>query len=179
MDRITYGKKNNLGWFEPQSTYTNYKKIGTCKGMTVWGSVDDDMDNMMDIEVTCTVNNKYKRIMCLSISKTYFDNAWHVDITQVDSKFQGLGIAPMVYKYVMKKMGIILQAGTSQSPGGRYIWNTLAQDDDILMVGCHGKKGKLVPVEAGEDGEVVACSQYHKAYDGLYQFNVFAQYRPQ
>ncbi len=47
-------------------------------------------------------------------------------------------LATKLYRFLMKTLGITLMAGTSQSAGGRYIWNTLAKDKGITV---YAKKG--------------------------------------
>tara|TARA_Y100000310_G_C20188340_1_gene581349 strand:- start:53 stop:574 length:522 start_codon:yes stop_codon:yes gene_type:complete len=72
----------------------------------------------------------------LGLSKV--NGAWHVDLVEVDSRYKGKKLANKLYRFLMKTLGITMMAGTAQSAGGRYIWNTLAKDKDITV---YAKKG--------------------------------------
>lgn len=172
MERIDYSKRARLGFFIPgrPNLTDGYRKVGRVRRMDVW--VDNDMDHYMGIEVTSNIDGKHKRVMCMDLEQQ--GQSWHVNLVQVDSMFQGMGIAPMVYRYICKKLGIMLQAGHMQSPGGRHIWNMVSTYKDMLVLGQRGKKGKLYPLEQGPDGELV--SDRHKVYDGGYNYHVFCMY---
>jgi hypothetical protein len=57
---------------------------------------------------------------------------------EVDSRYKGKKLANKLYRFVLKTLGITLMAGSSQSVGGRYIWNTLAKDRHVTV---YAKKG--------------------------------------
>jgi len=59
--------------------------------------------------------------------------AWHVDMLSVDSRYKGNNLAIKIYKFLIKKMDITLKAGTSQSAGGRYVWNKLAKTPGVVV----------------------------------------------
>ena len=59
--------------------------------------------------------------------------AWHVDMLNVDSRYKGNNLAIKIYRFIMKKMNITLMAGTSQSAGGRYVWNKLAKTPGVVV----------------------------------------------
>jgi len=69
--------------------------------------------------------------MELSLSKE--NNAWEVDLVKVAKAYKGQSLAPRVYVLLMKKLGIVLKAGSSQSVGGRKLWNRLAKRTDVLI----------------------------------------------
>ena len=78
----------------------------------------------------------YRSVAYLGLSKK--NGAWHVDLVEVDSRYKGKKLANKLYRFVLKTLGITLMAGSSQSVGGRYIWNTLAKDRNITV---YAKKG--------------------------------------
>ena len=78
----------------------------------------------------------HRSVAHLSLSKQ--NGAWHVDLVEVDSRYKGKKLANKLYRFLMKTLGITMMAGTAQSAGGRYIWNTLAKDKDITV---YAKKG--------------------------------------
>ena len=153
MDRIIMKKKESLGYFDTQATYDDWKKIGSFSKLQVW--VDDSMDELLWVEVvdTSVVHGRspqrVKRVLEIQLSKTQF-NAFHVDITRLDHKYAGRGIAAKAYRYLIKKLGITLQAGTRQSPGGRKVWFDLARRKD-LEVYAKTKYGQSYYVEADRD----------------------------
>jgi len=75
-------------------------------------------------------------------------------MASVNPQYQGHGIVPMIYRFLMLNIpGFILQAGSTQSRGGRAIWNVLANFKDIVVYTMKGKEA----IELGSDplsGEV-------------------------
>ena len=54
-----------------------------------------------------------------------------MNYTRMDNRYRRCGIAHRVYEIVAKKSGPIM-SGSSQSPGGRAIWNTLVKRSRVL-----------------------------------------------
>ena len=78
----------------------------------------------------------HRTVAYLGLSKR--NGAWHVDLVEVDSRYKGKKLANKLYRFILKTLGITLMAGSSQSVGGRYIWNTLAKDRHVTV---YAKKG--------------------------------------
>ena len=78
----------------------------------------------------------YRKAASLALSKR--NGAWHVDMVEVDSRYKGRRLATKLYGFLLKTLDITLMAGSSQSVGGRYIWNSLAKDRNITI---YAKKG--------------------------------------
>ena len=74
--------------------------------------------------------------------------------TRADRRYRGSGIAARVYEIVATKTGPIM-SGSSQSVGGRHIWNTLVQRGRLTVAALW--KGEYWPVEPTEFGEVDAA----------------------
>ena len=70
--------------------------------------------------------------------------------TRMDSRYRGCGIAPLVYEIVAKQSGPIM-SGSSQSPGGRAIWNSIIKRGKVFAAALW--KGTHYSVEGGEWGE--------------------------
>ena len=81
----------------------------------------------------------YRAVAYLGLSKK--NGAWHVDLVEVDSRYKGKKLANKLYLFVLKNLEITLMAGTTQSVGGRYIWNTLAKDKGITVYAKKGLRG--------------------------------------
>jgi hypothetical protein len=60
-------------------------------------------------------------------------DAWHVDMLRVDSRYKGQNLAVKLYRFLMRKMGITMKAGSSQSAGGRYVWNKLSKTPGVVV----------------------------------------------
>ena len=84
----------------------------------------------------------YRYVAYLGLSKR--NGAWHVDLVEVDSRYKGKKLANKLYRFVLKTLGITLMAGSSQSVGGRYIWNTLAKDRNIMVYAKKGVYSKVI-----------------------------------
>lgn len=70
--------------------------------------------------------------------------------TRMDNRYRGCGIAPLVYEIVAKKSGPIM-SGSSQSPGGRAIWNSIIKRGKVFAAALW--KGSHYSVEPSEWGE--------------------------
>jgi hypothetical protein len=77
------------------------------------------------------VETRYRIVAKVELSKDRC--AWHVDLLQVDSRYKGNNLAVKIYRFLMRKMAITLMAGSSQSPGGRYVWNKLAKSSGVTV----------------------------------------------
>jgi hypothetical protein len=81
--------------------------------------------------------------------------AWHIDMLQVDSRYKGKNLAIKIYKFLMKKMNITLKAGTSQSAGGRYVWNKLAKTPGVVVYAKKSPYSKVIDFPKTGNRELV------------------------
>lgn len=171
MQRIEFTKRVKLGRASIPFLYEEeYRYIGKCKGMMVFVA---QCESYMEIEVLDPLNvvrQKPARIMVVTLTKSR--DAWHVDLTQVDDKYKGFGIAPIVYAFLMRKLDIVMEAGKMQSPGGRYIWAAMSKMRGIYMKAVDSSKN-FYDIEA-EDGEL--WSDEVDVYDGRKSIRVLASY---
>ena len=84
----------------------------------------------------------HRSVAYLGLSKK--NGAWHVDLVEVDSRYKGKKLSNKLYRFVLKTLGITLMAGSSQSVGGRYIWNTLAKDRHVTVYAKKGVYSKVI-----------------------------------
>ena len=96
----------------------------------------------------------YRAVAYLGLSKK--SGAWHVDLVEVDSRYKGKKLANKLYRFVLKNLDITLMAGSSQSVGGRYIWNTLAKDKGITVYAKKGLYSKIVDFPKSGKRELVS-----------------------
>ena len=82
-------------------------------------------------------------------------NAWHVDLLNVDSRYKGNNLAIKLYKFLMKKMDITLMAGSSQSAGGRYVWNKLVKSPDVTVYAKKSPYSKIIDFPKAGNRELV------------------------
>ena len=129
-----------------EMTVTVYdrKKFKTVK--TMWDGADE-------------VHHRY--VAYLGLSKQ--NGAWHVDLVEVDSRYKGKKLANKLYRFILKTLGITLMAGSSQSVGGRYIWNSLAKDPNITVYAKKGVYSKVVDFPKAGKRELV--SNHFNLYD--------------
>jgi hypothetical protein len=183
MNRIVYkNDKLHLGTFTPNE---DYKLVGKYKGLYIW--VDDNEGKFLQMEI-CTDNNSlgylfgrksksYNRVMLLDLEKSrsrLFKNSYEISMVAIDGRYQGFGLAAKIYRYLMKKTGITLKAGSHQSIGGRAIWNDLAAYKDVQVVGK--RSNEFIDMEAGEDQEMSTGIEGINCYDSG-TFSAYAYYR--
>lgn len=150
MYRIRYKKSHALGFLSPQDlqecTTLGYRwqlKILECQISSTE-------------RIIWVVNhNELNRYGCpkiaaeLQLFKTP-QAAWQVSLAVVDKDFRGEDLACKIYKYLIRQ-GFMLQAGSAQSPGGRYIWYRLAQSRSVEIVGRHKWGRKMVKMRPNHD----------------------------
>jgi hypothetical protein len=103
-------------------------------------------------------------VFVLDLFKTSL--GWYVDMSQVDCKYQGFGIMPEVYAFILNNLpgDFVLRAGSSQSPGGQQIWKKLAQRDDVVVF--TKQDGEIIELEYDPSSdEIDTLELKHHIYD--------------
>jgi len=172
-------KKASLGYFDTKANDDTWVKLGSFSKLQVW--VDNSMqkEGYLEVDVVDTSvehgksPQRVKRVLNIQLSVGDFSNAFHIDMTQLDHRYGGRGIAAKAYRYIIKRIGITIQAGTIQSKGGRKVWFDLAQVND-LEVYTKSKFSKSYVVGIDEEEREI----WHPAkeiYDGDKAMYVFAR----
>ena len=137
VDRITMNKGVALGY----GNLDDLELVGRAFGYDIYVEKEERTYNVIwvyDRNVTKRIRNwdddmetRYRIAAKVDLSKERA--AWHVDMLNVDSRYKGNNLAIKIYRFIMKKMNITLMAGTSQSAGGRYVWNKLAKTPGVVV----------------------------------------------
>ena len=135
VERIIMEKGVNLGFEEKEGNLIGRRWGYDIHCIKTGGSMVIDVFDRKKFKKVCG-DIHHRKAAYLSLSKR--NGAWHVDLVEVDSRYKGKRLATKLYRFVLKTLDITLMAGTSQSVGGRYIWNTLAKDREITV---YAKKG--------------------------------------
>ena len=141
VDRITMNKGVTLGY----GNLDNLELVGRAFGYDIY--IDKEESTYCDIWVydrnvtkRCRrsvtyddglMETRYRIAAKVEMSKER--GAWHIDMLSVDSRYKGNNLAIKIYKFLMRKMDITLKAGTSQSAGGRYVWNKLSKTPGVVV----------------------------------------------
>ena len=179
MDRIDMKKKFALGYFDTKANDDTWVRLGSFSKLQVW--VDNSMQDEGYLEVTVVDTSvvhgkspqRVKIVLEINLSTECFKDAFHINMTRLDHRYGGRGIAAKAYRYIIKRMGITIQAGTIQSKGGRKVWFDLAQVND-LEVYTKSKFSKSYVVGIDEEEREI----WHPAkeiYDGDKAMYVFAR----
>jgi len=154
----------------PEGTY-----LGKLKGMRVYleGEVGDEVIFVQVYENLDLGGGKYQPIADLNLFNGRAKGAYHVDLMRVDYRYQGHGIAPLVYRYVLRKLGIVIQAGECQSAGGRKLWAQLAKMGGVMVYGLHRRSSEAHTFDMDE-AEDELTHESIKVYDGPRSFYTFA-----
>ena len=147
VDRITmnkgiflgYGNLDDLELVGKAFGYNFYVEKEGRTYMSVW---------VYDRNVTKRVRNddgemeiRFRIVAKVDMSKER--GAWHIDLTEVDSRYKGRNLAAKIYRFIMRKMDITLMAGRSQSAGGRYVWNKLVKSSGIVIYAKKSPNSKI------------------------------------
>ena len=137
VDRITMNKGVALGY----GNLDDLELIGRAFGYDLYVDKEERTYQVVwvyDRNVTKRLRNicgemetRYRIAAKIGMSKER--GAWHIDMLQVDSRYKGNNLAIKIYKFLMRKMDITLKAGTSQSAGGRYVWNKLSKTPGVVV----------------------------------------------
>ena len=148
-EKITMDKRSHLGYGQIDEDYV---LAGRHLGFDIW--IDEIEKDYVEVWVYDRTRTKRQHLSFVSkVVDTYRVAAqfelskrgkyWHVDFARVDSNFRGKKLARKMYSFLIKK-DYSLQAGDSQSPGGRYVWNELAKDRTITVFAKKSKCSKFV-----------------------------------
>jgi len=171
IERIDYSKGSRLRSFYYGDE--DYKLIGSTNKLACYVSVQDEV--MMEVVFVSPKSEKCGYTVCeVQLSRGNDENpVWSVDLTRVDIRFQGYGLVPKLYRYLISKLNITLQAGSMQSPGGRMIWAQLSDLDNVTVYAMT-KHGQSYRVDINDEGtELIAKSRY-RLYDGSSNIQLFA-----
>jgi hypothetical protein len=151
----------------------DYKLIGSANKLACYVSVQDDV--MMEAVFVSPKNERCGYTVCeVQLSRVNDENpVWSADTTHVDTRFQGYGIVPRLYRYLIIKLNITLQAGSMQSPGGRMIWARLSDLNNITVY-SKTKNGKPHHVETNDEGTELISDGHYQIYDGASNIQLFA-----
>ena len=137
VDRITMNKGVALGY----GNLDDLELVGRAFGYDIYVDKVESTYNdiwVYDRNVTKRVRTLYGDMetryrIAAKVELSRERGAWHVDLLSVDSRYKGNNLAIKIYKFLMKKLDITLMAGTSQSAGGRYVWNKLAKTPGAVV----------------------------------------------
>ena len=170
MNRIDMNKRIALKAKRPEGTY-----LGKLKGMRVYleGEVGDEVIFIQVYENLNLGDGKYQLIADLNLFNGNAKGAYHVDLMRVDYRYQGHGLAPLVYRYVLRKLGIVIQAGKCQSAGGRKLWAQLAKMGGVIVYALHRRGTEAHTFDIDDDADELSHEAF-KVYDGQRSVYTFA-----
>ena len=137
VDRITMNKGVALGY----GNLDDLELVGRAFGYDIYVEKEERTYNVIwvyDRNVTKRVRGMYGDMetryrIAARVELSRERGAWNVYLLSVDSRYKGNNLAIKIYKFLMKKMDITLKAGTSQSAGGRYVWNKLSKTPGVVV----------------------------------------------
>ena len=160
VDRITMNKGVTLGY----GNLDNLELVGRAFGYDIYNEEETPTYRTVwvyDRNVTKRVRTlygdmetRYRIAAKVELSKER--GAWHVDLLNVDSRYKGNNLAIKIYKFLMRKMDITLKAGTSQSAGGRYVWNKLAKTRGVTVYAKKSPYSKVIDFPKAGNRELVS-----------------------
>ena len=159
VDRITMDKGVALGY----GNLDNLELVGRAFGYDIY--VDKVESTYNDIWVyDRNVTKRFRHVegymetrfrIVAKVELTKERGAWHIDMLQVDSRYKGNNLAIKIYKFLMRKMDITLKAGTSQSAGGRYVWNKLSKTPGVVVYAKKSPYSKVFDFPKAGNRELV------------------------
>ena len=132
VDRITMNRGVSLGY----GNLDDMELVGRAFGYNIYveqGMISDQIIWVYDRNVTKKIYGEMRYRIAARVELSKERGAWHVDMLQVDSRYKGQNLAVKLYRFLMRKMAITMKAGSSQSAGGRYVWNKLAKTPGVVI----------------------------------------------
>ena len=153
VERIIMDKGVNLGFEEKEGTLIGRRWGYDIHCVKTGGSMAVDVfDRKKFKKVYGDIH--HRKAASLALSKR--NGAWHVDMVEVDSRYKGRRLATKLYGFLLKTLDITLMAGSSQSIGGRYIWNSLAKDRGITVYAKKGLHSTIVDFPKAGKRELIS-----------------------
>ena len=159
VDRITMNKGVTLGY----GNLDNLELVGRAFGYDIY--IDKEEKTYCDIWVyDRNVTKRFRHVegymetrfrIVAKVELTKERGGWHVDMLSVDSRYKGNNLAIKIYKFLMRKMDITLKAGTSQSAGGRYVWNKLSKTPGVVVYAKKSPYSKVIDFPKAGNRELV------------------------
>ena len=159
VDRITMNKGVALGY----GNLDDLELVGRAFGYDIYVEKEERTYNVIwvyDRNVTKRVRGmygdmetRYRIAARVELSKER--GAWNVYLLSVDSRYKGNNLAIKIYKFLMNKMDITLMAGTSQSAGGRYVWNKLSKTPGVVVYAKKSPYSKVFDFPKAGNRELV------------------------
>ena len=148
VERITMNKGVTLGY----GNLDDLELVGRAFGYDIYVDKVESTYNdiwVYDRNVTKRVRTLYGDMetryrIAAKVELSRERGAWHVDLLSVDSRYKGNNLAIKIYKFLMRKMDITLKAGTSQSAGGRYVWNKLSKTPGVVVYAKKSPYSKVI-----------------------------------
>ena len=147
VDKIDMGKSNSLGYGDMEG-----ELLGRRFGFDIYNEQEEGSYR----EIWVYDRSKTKRFrgydgemitrnrIVANVDLSKERGAWHVDILRVDSRYKGNNLAVKLYTFLLKDEGITLRAGSSQSEGGRYVWNKLSRHKDVTVYAKKSSYSKVI-----------------------------------
>ena len=157
MNRIEVRKDMRLGKIAP-SRVPDCALASTYDNLEMWVDTEETTYKVVYI-ADATTRDIVARVALSRVRS----RVWEVDMCSIDSKYQGFGIAPSLYYWIMLSLDISLKAGYQQSPGGRGIWYDLAALPEVSVL--VRRRGSEFAFAERDDEMREVCSDQFDCYE--------------
>jgi len=158
VSKINMTKGNSLGYGDIEG-----ELLGRRLGYYIYNEQEEstyrdiwvlDRSKSKRVRTFSGMRTHYRIVAHIELSKER--GSWHVDMIQVDSRYKGMNLAVKLYTFLLKDEGITLRAGSSQSGGGRYIWNKLSRHKDITVYAKKSPYSKVITFPKAGKRELIS-----------------------
>jgi hypothetical protein len=163
MNKAGYPKSHRLGYIK---IYSDMKFHGRVNRLCIY--YDTTASRFLVVDSAETKGERQRLAAILDVVP--IKNRLKIQIMRIDSQYQGYGLAPKIYKQIMKSTGKILEAGSTQSAGGRSIWYSLCKMSGVTVYAVYNNQAWLL--EADEIEREPSCYECPDIY--LEKYRMFA-----
>lgn len=176
MVGVEVAKRNSftkLGRLDLSRAWTDeVRHIGRIRGVDIHISAS----GWNDRHVVCSIDDGGRHPKIVMTIDMEFESSlsrkstpfYSVAYTAVDYSFQGFGIAPKIYREILRRVNMGIVSGDSQSAGGQGIWKKLIAEKSVSVLTFRTHRS-LREVELDDFGRVNADDP---------SVNIWDQYAP-
>lgn len=156
MQRIEVRKSFRLGKADYRFIENEgWRFGGTVDSLDIWYDAEESY-----MEVLAIRPDNKDVVARIVLNRRGYTSVWNIEMASVDSKYQGFGIMPSLYYWIMSALDVALECGEQQSPGGRGIWFDLADIPGVTVVAKRENHECYSYTERDEDFRELYCDGF-------------------
>ena len=141
MERVTFCAGND--YIPPVKIQNDYEYMGSFRGLNVYDTTDGLRDHIYVLEPNLNSRRKFRVVASLEfVPPERNEDTRQVEMVWVQKMYAKQNIAVDLYTFLMRKHGMIIQAGNVHTQYGERLWRQLANQQGVQL--CAATRRGLV-----------------------------------